>query len=125
MSQRSETVETWKLYVDGQWRTATGNGYFDSVDPFGNSVTTFVGVQGDARSYRNVLALPYALFMLFDRQARRAWATPGPWLSLLVALLVASPHILWLFQSDFLPFALTTKAFWSQRDSNSLIATTS
>jgi 4-amino-4-deoxy-L-arabinose transferase-like glycosyltransferase len=58
-----------------------------------------------AKYFVVVLALPYALFMLFDRQARRAWATPGPWLSLLVALLVASPHILWLFQSDFLPFA--------------------
>ncbi|HTE75485.1 MAG TPA: glycosyltransferase family 39 protein [Xanthobacteraceae bacterium] len=58
-----------------------------------------------AKYFVIVLALPYALFMLFDRQARRAWATPGPWLSLLVALLVASPHILWLFQSDFLPFA--------------------
>ena len=58
-----------------------------------------------AKYFVIVLALPCALFMLFDRQARRAWATPGPWLSLLVALLVASPHILWLFQSDFLPFA--------------------
>jgi 4-amino-4-deoxy-L-arabinose transferase-like glycosyltransferase len=58
-----------------------------------------------AKYFVIVLALPYALFMLFDRQARRAWATPGPWLSLSVALLVASPHILWLFQSDFLPFA--------------------
>jgi hypothetical protein len=58
-----------------------------------------------AKYFVIVLALPYALFMLFDRQARRAWATPGPWLSLVVAPLVASPHILWLFQSDFLPFA--------------------
>jgi 4-amino-4-deoxy-L-arabinose transferase-like glycosyltransferase len=64
-----------------------------------------VGGAAWAKYFVIVLALPYALFMLFDRQARRAWATPGPWLSLLVALLVASPHILWLFQSDFLPFA--------------------
>jgi 4-amino-4-deoxy-L-arabinose transferase-like glycosyltransferase len=58
-----------------------------------------------AKYFVIVLVLPYALFMLFDRQARRAWATPGPWLSLLTALFVASPHMLWLFQSDFLPFA--------------------
>src|SRR5205807_3881501 len=64
-----------------------------------------VGGAAWAKYFVIVLALPYALFMLFDHQARRAWATPGPWLSLLVALLVASPHILWLFQSDFLPFA--------------------
>jgi hypothetical protein len=52
-----------------------------------------------------VLAVPYVLFMLFDREARRAFATPGPWLALCVALVVAAPHIAWLFQSDFLPFA--------------------
>jgi 4-amino-4-deoxy-L-arabinose transferase-like glycosyltransferase len=58
-----------------------------------------------AKYFVVVLAVPYVLFMLFDRQARRAFATPGPWLALCVALLVAAPHIIWLFQSDFLPFA--------------------
>ena len=43
--------------------------------------------------------------MVFDHQARRALATPGPWLALGVTLVVAAPHIVWLFQSDFLPFA--------------------
>jgi 4-amino-4-deoxy-L-arabinose transferase-like glycosyltransferase len=57
-----------------------------------------------AKYFVVVLAVPYALFMLFDRQARRAFATPGPWLALCVALAVAAPHIVWLFQSDFLPF---------------------
>jgi 4-amino-4-deoxy-L-arabinose transferase-like glycosyltransferase len=52
-----------------------------------------------------VLAAPYALFMLFDKRARRAFATPGPWLALAVALIVASPHVAWLFQTDFEPFA--------------------
>jgi 4-amino-4-deoxy-L-arabinose transferase-like glycosyltransferase len=58
-----------------------------------------------AKYFVVVLAVPYALFMLFDRQARRAFATPGPWLALGVTLIVATPHIVWLFQSDFLPFA--------------------
>ena len=57
-----------------------------------------------AKYFVVVLAAPYALFMLFDRQARRAFATPGPWLALAVALLVTAPHVLWLFQTDFLPF---------------------
>src|SRR5690348_6875721 len=56
-----------------------------------------------AKYFVVVLAAPYALFMLLDRQARRAFATPGPWLALGVAVVVAAPHILWLFQSDFLP----------------------
>src|SRR5215472_17044298 len=58
-----------------------------------------------AKYFVVVLAVPYALFMLFDRQARRAFKTPGPWLVLCVALIVAAPHIVRLFQSDFLPFA--------------------
>jgi hypothetical protein len=58
-----------------------------------------------AKYFVVVLAVPYALFMLLDRQARRAWATPGPWVAIVVALVVASPHIAWLLQSDFLPFA--------------------
>ena len=45
------------------------------------------------------------LFGLFDRDARRALLTPGPWIAVAVALLVLSPHLIWLFQNDFLPLA--------------------
>jgi 4-amino-4-deoxy-L-arabinose transferase-like glycosyltransferase len=58
-----------------------------------------------AKYFVIVLAAPYALFMLLDRQARRGWATPGPYIGLAVALLIAAPHVAWLFQTDFLPFA--------------------
>src|SRR5690242_10484143 len=58
-----------------------------------------------AKYFVVVLGVPYVLFMLFDREARRAFATPGPWLAFCVALAVAAPHIVWLYQSDFLPFA--------------------
>jgi len=58
-----------------------------------------------AKYFVVMLAAPYALFLLFDRQARRAFATPGPWLALAVALLIALPHVIWLFHTDFLPFA--------------------
>ncbi len=58
-----------------------------------------------AKYFVVVLAAPYALFLLVDRDARRALATPGPWLALIVALAVAAPHVIWLFQTDFLPLA--------------------
>ena len=58
-----------------------------------------------AKYFVVVLAVPYALFLIFDRDARRALATPGPWLALIVALVVAAPHVVWLFQTDFLPLA--------------------
>jgi 4-amino-4-deoxy-L-arabinose transferase-like glycosyltransferase len=58
-----------------------------------------------AKYFVVMLVAPYALFLLFDRQARRAWTTPGPYIAFAVALLVAAPHIVWLFQTNFLPFA--------------------
>jgi hypothetical protein len=58
-----------------------------------------------AKYFVVVLAAPYALFLIFDRDARRALATPGPWLALIVALVIAAPHVVWLFQTDFLPLA--------------------
>jgi 4-amino-4-deoxy-L-arabinose transferase-like glycosyltransferase len=56
-----------------------------------------------AKYFVVVLATPYALFLLLDRDARRALKTPGPWLALIVALAIAAPHIVWLVQNDFLP----------------------
>ena len=58
-----------------------------------------------AKYFVVVLAAPYALFLFLDRDARGALKTPRPWLALATALIVASPHIVWLIQTDFLPFA--------------------
>jgi 4-amino-4-deoxy-L-arabinose transferase-like glycosyltransferase len=58
-----------------------------------------------AKYFVVVLAIPIALFLLFDRDARRALSTIGPWLALAVALLVMAPHLVWLVKNDFLPFA--------------------
>lgn len=63
-----------------------------------------IGVAAWAKYFVAVLALPLALFMLFDRDARRHVLTPGPWLAMAVALVVMAPHLVWLFQNDFLPF---------------------
>jgi len=58
-----------------------------------------------AKYFVVILAVPYVLFVLLDPRARRALATPGPWLALIVALIVTAPHLIWLYQTDFLPFA--------------------
>jgi drug/metabolite transporter superfamily protein YnfA len=58
-----------------------------------------------AKYFVVVLAVPYALFLLLDREARRAVATPGPWLAVVVAFIVMAPHLWWLVHSDFLPLA--------------------
>jgi hypothetical protein len=51
-----------------------------------------------------VLAVPLALFVLLDRDARKALATPGPYVAAAVALVTMAPHLVWLVQNDFLPF---------------------
>jgi Dolichyl-phosphate-mannose-protein mannosyltransferase len=58
-----------------------------------------------AKYFFAVLAAPLALFLLIDRDARRALATPGPWLAAAVALVAMAPHLVWLVRNDFLPFA--------------------
>src|SRR4029077_13397168 len=58
-----------------------------------------------AKYFVVVLAAPLALFLLFDRDARKALKTPGPWIALAVALVGVVPALLWLVRNDFLPFA--------------------
>lgn len=63
-----------------------------------------VGMALWAKYFVVVLALPLVLFVLLDRNARRSLATPGPYVAIAVALVIAAPHLLWLVQNDFLPF---------------------
>jgi hypothetical protein len=58
-----------------------------------------------AKYFVVVLAAPLALFLLLDRDARPALATAGPWIALVVALVIMAPHLVWLVRNDFLPFA--------------------
>jgi 4-amino-4-deoxy-L-arabinose transferase-like glycosyltransferase len=57
-----------------------------------------------AKYFVIVLAAPLALFLLLDREARRALVTPGPYIAAAIALVIAAPHLVWLVQNDFLPF---------------------
>jgi hypothetical protein len=63
-----------------------------------------LGIAVWAKYFVVVLAFPLALFLLTDRDARRHLRTPGPYVALAVALIVAGPHLVWLVQHDFLPF---------------------
>jgi hypothetical protein len=42
--------------------------------------------------------------MLADRDARKHFATPGPYIALAAAIAMMAPHLVWLVQNDFLPF---------------------
>jgi hypothetical protein len=58
-----------------------------------------------AKYFVVILAVPIALYLVFDAKARRAWLTPGPYVAAAVALIVMAPHLIWLVKNDFLPFA--------------------
>jgi 4-amino-4-deoxy-L-arabinose transferase-like glycosyltransferase len=63
-----------------------------------------IGMALWAKYFVVVLAAPLALFVVFDRDARRVLLTPGPYVAVAVALVIAAPHLLWLVATDFLPF---------------------
>jgi len=56
-----------------------------------------------AKYFVVVLIAPMAVFILIDPDARKALATPGPYIAAAVALITAAPHLVWLVQNDFLP----------------------
>ena len=64
-----------------------------------------IGMSLWAKYFVVVLAVPLALFLLIDRDARKSLATPGPYVAVAAALVMMAPHLVWLVQNDFLPFA--------------------
>ena len=58
-----------------------------------------------AKYFMVVLGVPLALFILFDKEARKTLATPGPYVAAAAALITMTPHLVWLVQNDFLPFS--------------------
>ena len=64
-----------------------------------------VGLALWAKYFVVVLVAPMVAFALIDRDARKCLSTPGPYLAAAVALVVMAPHLIWLVQNDFLPFA--------------------
>jgi Dolichyl-phosphate-mannose-protein mannosyltransferase len=63
-----------------------------------------IGMALWAKYFVVVLAAPLALFILFDREARKTLATAGPYVTVAAALVTAAPHLVWLVQNDFPPF---------------------
>ncbi len=63
-----------------------------------------LGLAWWAKYFVVILAAPLALFALFDRDARRRLAGPGPWIAAAVALLVVAPNLFWLLQHGSQPF---------------------
>lgn len=50
-----------------------------------------------------VLAAVMLFYMIFHRDARRHWRSPGPYLTLITTAVVFSPHLVWVLTNDFGP----------------------
>jgi hypothetical protein len=55
------------------------------------------------------LLAPLSIFMLVNADARRHFATPGPYITASTAALIVAPHVAWLIRNDFptVTYALT------------------
>ncbi len=62
-----------------------------------------VGLSLWAKYFVAALAIPLALFVFIDRDARKTLQTPGPYIALAAALITMAPHLVWLVTNDFLP----------------------
>ncbi|MBQ6353077.1 MAG: glycosyltransferase family 39 protein [Lentisphaeria bacterium] len=51
-----------------------------------------------------LIAVAFVLVMLTRREYRRRYASVGPYLAVLVAIAVTSPHLKWLYEHDFVCF---------------------
>ena len=64
-----------------------------------------LGLAWWAKYFAVILAAPLALFLLFDRDARRHLARPGPWIAAAVTLLVVAPNLYWHVAHGVKPFS--------------------
>ena len=63
-----------------------------------------IGMALWAKYFVLVLAVPLAVFIVFDDRARKTLATPGPYVAVAAALITIAPHLVWLRQNGFRAF---------------------
>jgi 4-amino-4-deoxy-L-arabinose transferase-like glycosyltransferase len=63
-----------------------------------------LGLAWWAKYFVVILAAPLALFLLFDHDARRRLAAPGPWIAAVVTVAVVAPNLYWLLRHGAQPF---------------------
>jgi hypothetical protein len=63
----------------------------------------WLGLGFHAKYVIALLVLTILIFMFANSQARKYWKTPGPYITILVAIILFIPHFIWLFWNDFFP----------------------
>jgi len=89
----------WALVAWSLWRATTKGGWGWWI---------LLGLAGGfslwAKYSSGILLVCAGIWMLYDKEARRKFLTPGPYLTLIAFALAAAPQMLWLFAHDFQPF---------------------
>ncbi|HSP26181.1 MAG TPA: glycosyltransferase family 39 protein [Saliniramus sp.] len=57
-----------------------------------------------SKYYFALLLVSFAVMTLADPRRRGVLATAAPWIAIATMTVVAAPHLVWLWQNDFLPF---------------------
>lgn len=94
----------WALIALTLW-LATTRGHWLAWIALG----VFGGLSLWAKYSSAIVLVIAAAWILWDAQARRTMATPGPWIALLAFAAVAAPQALWLVDNDFAPFAYAAR----------------
>jgi hypothetical protein len=64
-----------------------------------------IGLAFWAKYFVVVLVVPLVLFLVLDRHARHHLVTPGPYVAAAIAFAIMAPHLVWLWQNDWLPLS--------------------
>lgn len=86
----------WALIALFGWRALSRGRLFDWT-----VLGVFAGVGLWAKYYTGVLLLALFLFLVIDRDARKAFRTVGPYLAFAVTALVFAPHLVWMAAHRF------------------------
>ena len=84
-------ITFWRAVERADWRYWVACGFFAALGFLTKYLIAF-------------LLLPLFLFLVSDPRSRRSLSSPGPYLGLVVFIVVAAPHLVWIWQNDFITF---------------------
>lgn len=82
------------------------------------SIGILAGLSVLAKYESFVLLIPIFIFMLINNQARKAFQFSGVYLAFIISLVIITPHLIWLYQNNFLPigYALHSSQLLSNQE---------
>ncbi|MDR3196689.1 MAG: glycosyltransferase family 39 protein [Planctomycetaceae bacterium] len=70
-----------------------------------------IGITFHAKYPAALLVLSILIFMFTQPEGRKRWYGIGPYLTTIIAIIIFTPHIIWLYQNDFATFDFARHRF--------------